>query len=86
MRERGTDRASHNKREHGTMTGSAIIDARDVSLTFQTNDGPVHALRDVNLQVEKGDFVSFILQRLPCFTKVFDAIGCFTKLCLHLKV
>ncbi|APX23166.1 sulfonate ABC transporter ATP-binding lipoprotein [Salipiger profundus] len=60
MRERGTDRASHNKREHGTMTGSAIIDARDVSLTFQTNDGPVHALRDVNLQVEKGDFVSFI--------------------------
>ncbi|APZ53090.1 ABC transporter ATP-binding protein [Salipiger abyssi] len=42
------------------MTEGAIIDARDVSLTFQTNDGPVHALRDVNLSVEKGDFVSFI--------------------------
>ncbi|MBN9888769.1 ABC transporter ATP-binding protein [Salipiger abyssi] len=42
------------------MTEGAIIDARDVSLTFQTNDGPVHALRDVTLSVEKGDFVSFI--------------------------
>nr|WP_274705612.1 ABC transporter ATP-binding protein [Salipiger pentaromativorans] len=31
-----------------------------MNLTFETNDGPVHALRDVNLQVGKGDFVSFI--------------------------
>nr|WP_255553463.1 ABC transporter ATP-binding protein [Maritimibacter sp. DP1N21-5] len=29
-------------------------------MTFQTNDGPVHALKGVNLSVEKGDFVSFI--------------------------
>ncbi|MEM8775783.1 MAG: ABC transporter ATP-binding protein [Pseudomonadota bacterium] len=34
--------------------------AQDLSLTFQTNDGPVHALKDVSLEVEKGDFVSFI--------------------------
>lgn len=38
----------------------AVIEARDVSLTFQTNDGPVHALKDVNLSVSKGEFVSFI--------------------------
>ncbi len=38
----------------------AVIEARDLSLTFETNDGPVHALRDVNLTIRKGDFVSFI--------------------------
>nr|WP_281501435.1 ABC transporter ATP-binding protein [Aliiroseovarius sp. S1123] len=29
-------------------------------MTFQTNDGPVHALKDVSLDIKKGDFVSFI--------------------------
>ncbi|MEL6584444.1 MAG: ABC transporter ATP-binding protein [Pseudomonadota bacterium] len=38
----------------------AVISATDLNLSFQTNDGPVHALSDVNLTVEKGDFVSFI--------------------------
>ena len=37
-----------------------IISASNLSLVFQTNDGPVHALSDVNLEVSKGDFVSFI--------------------------
>jgi NitT/TauT family transport system ATP-binding protein len=37
-----------------------IIEARNLDLTFETNDGPVHALKDVNLSIEKGDFVSFI--------------------------
>ena len=37
-----------------------MIEARNLDLTFQTNDGPVHALKDVNLTIEKGDFVSFI--------------------------
>ncbi|MCZ0961719.1 ABC transporter ATP-binding protein [Paracoccus benzoatiresistens] len=36
------------------------IEARDVSLTFQTADGPVHALKDVSLTIDRGDFVSFI--------------------------
>jgi NitT/TauT family transport system ATP-binding protein len=39
---------------------AAVIEARGLGLTFQTNDGPVHALSDVNLTVGKGDFVSFI--------------------------
>jgi len=38
----------------------AVISAEGLNLTFQTNDGPVHALKDVNLTVNKGDFVSFI--------------------------
>jgi NitT/TauT family transport system ATP-binding protein len=37
-----------------------VIEARGLDLTFQTADGPVQALRDVNLQINKGDFVSFI--------------------------
>jgi len=44
-------------------TGAAlntVIQASDLSLTFQTNDGPVHALKDVDLTIDKGDFVSFI--------------------------
>ena len=42
------------------MTKDTVISATDLSLTFQTNDGPVHALKDVSLDVEQGDFVSFI--------------------------
>lgn len=42
------------------MTAAPVIQAKALDLTFQTNDGPVHALKDVNLNVEKGDFVSFI--------------------------
>ncbi len=40
--------------------GGAVIEAKGLDLTFQTADGPVHALRDVNLTIDKGDFVSFI--------------------------
>ncbi|MCH2165698.1 MAG: ABC transporter ATP-binding protein [Marinovum sp.] len=39
---------------------SSVISAQDLNLTFQTNDGPVHALSDVQLEIGKGDFVSFI--------------------------
>ncbi|MFO1140941.1 MAG: ABC transporter ATP-binding protein [Amaricoccus sp.] len=37
-----------------------VIEAKGLGLTFETADGPVHALKDVNLSVGKGDFVSFI--------------------------
>lgn len=37
-----------------------VIAARDLSLTFQTADGPVYALSKINLEVDEGDFVSFI--------------------------
>ena len=42
------------------MTQEPTIDAKRLHLTFETNDGPVHALQDVNLEINKGDFVSFI--------------------------
>jgi NitT/TauT family transport system ATP-binding protein len=44
----------------GHMTLAPVISAKNLSLTFETNDGPVHALKDVSLDIEKGDFVSFI--------------------------
>ena len=42
------------------MTQEPTIDAKGLHLTFETNDGPVHALQDVNLEINRGDFVSFI--------------------------
>ncbi len=37
-----------------------VVSAKNLDLTFQTNDGPVHALSNVGLDVEQGDFISFI--------------------------
>ncbi|NNF90455.1 MAG: ABC transporter ATP-binding protein [Boseongicola sp.] len=42
------------------MSESSVISAKGLDLTFQTNDGPVHALKGVDLNIEKGEFVSFI--------------------------
>ena len=38
----------------------SVISATALDLTFATNDGPVKALSNVSLDIEKGDFVSFI--------------------------
>ena len=44
-----------------TITPTApAIEAHDLNLVFQTNDGPVHALKDVNLTINRGEVVSFI--------------------------
>jgi NitT/TauT family transport system ATP-binding protein len=37
-----------------------VIDIRGLSLVFQTADAPVRALADIDLQVGRGEFVSFI--------------------------
>ncbi|MCT4558080.1 MAG: ABC transporter ATP-binding protein [Pelagimonas sp.] len=42
------------------MTALPVVEAKGLDLTFQTNDGPVHALKGVDLTINKGDFVSFI--------------------------
>ena len=42
------------------MNTKTVISAKDLSLTFQTNDGQVQALKDVSLDINQGDFVSFI--------------------------
>ena len=42
------------------MTQAPVVSARNLDLTFPTKDGPVHALKGVDLDIGKGDFVSFI--------------------------
>ena len=42
------------------MTTNSVISANKLSLTFNTADGPVNALKDINLDINKGEFVSFI--------------------------
>ena len=42
------------------MSQVPVISAKSLDLTFQTGDGPVHALKGVDLDIRKGEFVSFI--------------------------
>jgi len=46
-------------KEEKQRTGT-VIEIDDLSLTFDTNDGPVHALSHIDLNVEQGEFVSLI--------------------------
>ena len=43
-----------------TIDDAPAIEARKLDLVFQTSDGPVQALKDVDLTIRKGEFVSFI--------------------------
>lgn len=40
--------------------GVPAVEVKDLNLVFETADAPVHALSQVDLTVEKGEFVSFI--------------------------
>ena len=46
--------------QEATDGAPSAIDIRGMSLTFQTADGPVFALTEIDLQVARGEFVSFI--------------------------
>lgn len=53
--------AQKSSRIHGApQAGECVIDIKNLSLVFETNDGPVQALSDINLHVNRGEFVSFI--------------------------
>ena len=45
--------------DHGSGENT-VISARNLDLTFETNDGPVHALKDITLDIAEGEFVSLI--------------------------
>ncbi|MBV9115425.1 MAG: ABC transporter ATP-binding protein, partial [Hyphomicrobiales bacterium] len=49
------------KKESGAAERAArVIDIRALSLTFETADGPVQALCEIDLAIERGEFVSLI--------------------------
>jgi len=43
-----------------SATAAKVVEANGLGLTFETNDGPVEALSNVDLTIGKGEFVSFI--------------------------
>ncbi|WP_421925941.1 ABC transporter ATP-binding protein [Neoaquamicrobium sediminum] len=51
--------ASPTQQATATLT-APVIEATGLGLTFETGDGPVHALSNVDLAIGKGEFVSFI--------------------------
>ncbi|GAB1580823.1 ABC transporter ATP-binding protein [Phyllobacterium phragmitis] len=53
-------RGHMNAAAPGLGPDGPVIDARALSLVFQTSDGPVHALSNIDLTVQQGEFVSFI--------------------------
>ncbi|MQQ10039.1 ATP-binding cassette domain-containing protein [Epibacterium sp. SM1979] len=46
--------------EEATVVPQPVIKAQDLNLVFGSGDNAVHALKNVNLTINKGDFVSFI--------------------------
>lgn len=48
------------KGEGAGFSERPAIEVKDLDLTFQTSDGPVQALSGANLDIGKGEFVSFI--------------------------
>ena len=40
--------------------GALVVEAHKIELVFQTADGPVHALSEIDLEIRKGDFISLI--------------------------
>ena len=50
-----SDNSDNNAAESNT-----VIEIEKLSLTFETGDGPVYALSNINLDVQRGDFVSLI--------------------------
>ncbi len=51
---------ARNDPDTNRAPAETVISASNLSLTFETNDGPVHALKDVDLTINRGEFVSFI--------------------------
>lgn len=42
------------------VSEKSVIQIDELSLIFETNDGPVHALSDIDLSIAEGEFVSLI--------------------------
>ena len=54
---------------------NVIISVRDLTKTFQVGDVEVHALRGVNLDVERGEFLSIVGHSGSGKSTLFNIIG-----------
>ena len=53
--------SSHSTTAHNGRLGSGLaVQVTDASVTFAAGDKPVHALKNVSLDIAEGEFVSFI--------------------------
>ena len=43
-----------------TEQSDVVVDINKLSLIFETSDGPIHALSDIDLSIKSGEFVSLI--------------------------
>ena len=56
----GGSQAQAGRRRQGRRAADAAIEISELSLSFDTADGPVQALTDINLTIARGEFVSLI--------------------------
>ena len=54
------DRLNRPAEVQAPVQAQTVIDIRGLSLRFETADGPVDALSEIDLSVERGGFVSLI--------------------------
>ncbi len=58
--EAGVTEPAPREAELAGGAAAPVIEARGLNLVFETADAPVHALKDVDLSIGRGEFVSFI--------------------------
>ncbi len=56
----GTEIISGGSSRVSETSNSTVVSCEKLSLTFETADGPVFALSDIDLEINHGEFVSFI--------------------------
>ena len=55
-----TSMAPDERHDHAVRTGSPIIDARNVAVTFKVEGGTVDAVKDVSFQLYRGETIAIV--------------------------
>ena len=55
-----SDAASNNDAATNNATADVLIDIRDLSLTYRSEHGPVHAIQSVSFGIRRDEFISVI--------------------------
>jgi putative ABC transport system ATP-binding protein len=63
------------RRRHSPMSETPIIQVRQLTKTYQVGDVEVHALRGVNLQVAKGEFIAIVGSSGSGKSTLFNILG-----------